>query len=156
MLGELAIAVFQGGLETMGILSMAIVFSHREINYRKLIPICMVLPLITYLVKHFQTQIGFHTIVSLTIALLYLWKRYELKLVPAFTGMIISFLLLGVLELLFNFIFFHGIGLNQSMFESQPFLWSLIGLPQALVLVLLAFIISRVRVSLVKNRHFSG
>lgn len=146
MLGGLAMAVLQGILETLGVLAMSVVIAGKEIKWERLLPVSLLVSLITYLVKSFQTHMGLNTIVGLTILLLFLWKRYELKLLSAFTGMIVSFLILGLLEIAFNIVFFQVIELNQVLYENTPMLWSLIGIPQGLVLNLLAFIISRVKI----------
>lgn len=134
--------LLQGLPETIGMTALAVVAAKRELNWKEVILVGTGLTLIIFLVKKIDLFFGLHTLVCLLLLMFFLIKFKEVSVIKGFTSSLIAFLTLAVLEVLSNSIY-KMVGLNLDALAQKSLDWAVLGLPQAIIMIILSLLLAK-------------
>ncbi len=136
--------IVQGTIEATGLIGFSLAIARRPINWARTLLVAAVLAILSYTIQSLSFFFGFHTILIMFLIMLYLTKVGQITIVKGFLMISISAVVLGTLEFLSNSVFFNSSNINPQDVVSNQFLWALMGIPQAVIILLLAILISRI------------
>lgn len=135
--------MLQGIPEMTGAVALCMVLSRVNLSWKKALIVGSILSLFIYFIKLTTLSWGFHCLFALFMLIICLFRYFDVSLFTAFTVSIISQTLLLILENFFFIISFYILDLNKEMIMSNQFYWFVQGLPQALIMLGLAFYMNK-------------
>lgn len=133
--------LLQGTLETMGIMAMSFALAKTPFRWSPIVIISMSIATLIYFVKLMQFAAGLHTILIIIIIGSVMSKLVNLSLSKTFIAVFLSMTMLAVLEIGTHELFFFLTKLDVQEFASNAKLWALLGLPQAIIMIMIAVIV---------------
>lgn len=135
--------VFQGIPESIGTAAVVISLSTRELRWRSIIIIGFIYAVLMYTMRLLPLTFGVHTVILIIcLSLLSAWIA-EIDLRKAIIYANIAVIILAVTEFLFVYLILSIGGYSLDTILSNPFKRILVGLPQVIVLFLVAVIYSK-------------
>lgn len=134
--------LIQGIPECLAVATLGWVLLERKYAAKKILYVGLLQALITFSVRNLPLPFGIHTLIfifSLAALLAYFSTSFYYSKV-LFVSLII-FVILGLLELLILSVASGFLGVPVEAMLTQPLLIALVGLPQVVILFLLAFFI---------------
>lgn len=141
---EMLIFFIQGILEGTGLIAFSLAIARITINWKNTFIVGFIMAVISYTLRTLSFFFGFHTFVILFLIMFYVSRTGQVPLVKSFLVTFVSAITLGVLEFSTNTAFFLITGLSQQEVTSNKILWATLGMPQAILIMALAVITSRV------------
>lgn len=144
---KFVLAFIQGLIEISGGVALSLALARVPLRWKIILPVGAVLVLIIFLIRSLPFTFGLHTVVTLLLAVLFIAKTTRVSPSIAFVSVFVSFTVLATIELTIHEIVFKITGLGYEIAASDSLVWSLIGLPQSVIMILLALLVSKLRVS---------
>jgi len=129
----------QGIPEFTGIIALSLVLAGVELRWVRIILAATILAIIIFVIRALPLPFGLHTIIALLLLVLLITKS---TYTPTAKSLVIAFASFGALALLeigINEGFFAVTKLKQDVLDNY-LLWKLLGLPQGLLLIILALL----------------
>lgn len=145
MLAKVILSFLQGALEITGEIAFGLALAGIPFRWNIMALTGSVFTIIILVVRSLNLTFGLHTV--LLVVLLTLFYALTTRLVPS-TCLLISFCSVAVLitlELAVHELFFSVVKLPLDYVLSNHYLWVLLGMPQAVIMIALAVLISRLR-----------
>ncbi|SHK44062.1 hypothetical protein [Desulforamulus aeronauticus] len=143
--------VFQGWPETAALIFAAFAIVGYKPNWREIISYSFLSVAIIYLFRMHPMLFGLHTLVSLTVIVLIIYKVAKASLGSSFFAAFSVMLILTFSEALFLFLFKKIIG---DVPMSQRWLWIMVGWPQVVCLAWIGMIIRKLRPIVIKKQRW--
>lgn len=140
----LSLAIIQGLLEMTGTIALAFVLARIPFSWKRAFLLGLGLFGIIQAARYLPLFFGFHTLVGLLALTVSLVQAGNVSLVNAFVAAFFSLFILGLLEFLAHAVILSLLGLNPQTASRNPLVWKLIGMPQGLLMLLLAWSASKV------------
>jgi hypothetical protein len=114
------------------------------LRWKRIIAAGTILALIFFAVRSLPFTFGVHTAIGIFLLVIAINKATNIPVVRSFIAVFASFITLALLELVIMEIFFAVTKLDPNVvFTGNNPLWKLLGLPQSLLLIFFALLISK-------------
>ncbi|TYO95322.1 hypothetical protein [Desulfallas thermosapovorans] len=136
--------LLQGIPETIATTGLSLAFARIPLRW---VPIAIggaIISIIGSAIKLLPFALGLHTIAVLLMIVLFISKTTRTSPVKSFIVTISSILILILLELVIHLAISKLTHLNLQTAATDQLLWILIGLPQAIIVFILALLISKI------------
>lgn len=140
----IGLIVLQGLLEMTGIVGLSLVLARVPFSWKRAFLVGVGLFAVIQIARHLPLFFGFHTLVGLLALTVYLVRREHVSLANSFMAAFLSLFVLGVLEFASHATIFSLLHIDPQAATGNAEEWALIGLPQGVVMVLLAWGASKV------------
>lgn len=140
---EVLMFLLQGIPEVTGLVALSLVMAQVPLSWTRALAVGTGLALIMLTVRALGFTVGFHTLAGMALLTVYLARVYRVSTVRSFAAAFSAFLVLALLELFCTRLVFAVLGLNGQVIAFDPVLWKLVGLPQAILMLLLAWLLSQ-------------
>lgn len=138
------LTVLQGLLEMTGTAGLALVLARAPFSWKRAILLGAGLFVIVHVIRYLPVFFGLHTLAGLLALTVYLVRSEQTAVVNGFMAAFLSLFVLGLLEFASNQIILSMLHLTPEEAMANPEQWALIGLPQAVIMIVLAWGGSRV------------
>jgi len=101
------------------------------------------LAVIIYVVRAVQITFGIHMVVAMLLLAVFIIKITRTTVLNSFFAAMASFTTLVTLEFVINKLFLLVTKLDQQVLMSNELLWRLVAMPQAILMILFAVVISK-------------
>jgi len=134
----------QGIPEIMGVVAFGLALARVPLRWGIIAVAGTSLTIIIFMIRSLPlSSFGLHTVAAALILALFIIKATRTTQLNSFIAAFASFTTLAMLELVINKSFISITNLDQQVFLSNYLLWKLITLPQAILMILFALIISK-------------
>ncbi|MDF9407921.1 hypothetical protein L7E55_06030 [Pelotomaculum isophthalicicum JI] len=134
----------QGIPEIMGTVAFGLALAGVPLRWRIIAVAGTALTIIIFIIRSLPlNSFGLHSVAATLLLALFIIKATRTTQLNSFIAAFASFTTLAILELVINKSFFLITKLDQQVFLSDYLLWKLITLPQAILMILFAVIISK-------------
>jgi hypothetical protein len=99
--------------------------------------------IVIYMIRSLPFTFGIHSVVGILIMILFIKKATRVKTAKCFIVVLASFATLATLEILLSELFSYIIKLDLQFLTPNSILWKLVGLPQAILMILFALLVSK-------------
>lgn len=127
-----------------GTVGLSLVLAGAPFSWRRSILVGAGLFVLIQFARHLPFFFGLHTLVGLLASTVYLIRYEKVPVARSFMAAFLSLFALGILELTFNSIMLSLLHVSAEVATTDPAEWALIGLPQGIAMILLAWGASRV------------
>ncbi|MDD4335753.1 MAG: hypothetical protein PHY77_09135 [Desulfotomaculaceae bacterium] len=116
------------------------------LRWKPIIAAGTVLAIVLFAVRSLPFTFGIHTAVGIFLLVIVINRATNIAITRIFIAVLVSFLTLMLLELVMHESFFALTKLEpQTFIKDRIFLWTLLGLPQALLMNIFAVLISKLK-----------
>ncbi|MDF9407922.1 hypothetical protein L7E55_06035 [Pelotomaculum isophthalicicum JI] len=133
----------QGIPEITGVVAFGLALVRVPLRWRIVTATGTVLTIIIYVIRSVQITFGIHMVMVILLLAVFIIKTTRITAMNSFFAAIASFTTLATLEFVIIKLFLLITKLDQQVFVSNELLWKLVGLPQAILMILFALIISK-------------
>jgi len=133
----------QGIPEVTGVVALSLAIAGVPLRWRLIAAAGTVLTIIIFIIRSLPLTFGLHTIAVILMVTLFITKTTRVTSANSFVAAMSSITVLMILELAINKLFFTITRLDPQAVISNNFLWKLLGLPQAVLMILLAVIVAK-------------
>ncbi|MDD3890017.1 MAG: hypothetical protein PHT79_12330 [Syntrophomonadaceae bacterium] len=140
---NIVLSLLQGILESMGIISCSLALLRIPLLWQRISMLAIVMTTIIYLIKAMPLTYGIHLLVAILCLFFYIIKATNASPSKAFLAVFMSVVILSVLELGIHEVFFTLTSFDLVKFMENDIWWNILGMVQAIILNLIALIISR-------------
>jgi len=135
----------QGIPEITGIVALGLALLGVPLRWGIITVAGTVLTVIIFIIRNLPLSFGLHTVIAALLLAFFIAKTTRVSTAKSIIAAFVSFSILLVLELTINKIFFTVTKLDPQVVISNNLSWTLLGLPQAIIMILLAVIVSKVK-----------
>jgi len=141
----IAIVMFflQGILELTGTVAFSLASARVPLLWGRIIAVGTSLTVIVYIVRSLQTTFGLHTVILLLLLAFFIRKTTYTTHVKSYMAAFLSIITLTLLELIIFKLYFLLTKSNPNEVISNVILWKLLGLPQGILLIIFAKLITK-------------
>lgn len=132
------IVVLQAYLEILGLFSMALVIAGITPSLRQVMGYSAGLMLAIQSIRYLPFPFGIHTLLGLLFLMIIVIKIGNVSSAKGFLAAFSSAVLIAVLEFGFHTLAFALLEVDVQTVATDPLLWALVGLPQAVTMIILA------------------
>lgn len=135
----------QGILESAGIVACSLALARVKLRWGIILAAASVLTAVIYTVRSLPVTFGLHTLVAILLCVLFIARTTRLSPSTSFVVSFAGFALLAILEFpMFKLVaLLLNTDINKAI--SDDLIGKLIGLPQAILMIVIALLISRYR-----------
>jgi len=151
---EILLFFVQGIPEMVGIIALCLAIARVRINWLKVFFAGVGFAILSYTIQSLSFFFGFHTLILLFLIMFYIVKNAKVSIIKSFFVTSVSTIVLAFLEFSTNFLYFRISNVDPQNITSDNILWTLLGMPQAIVILLLAIIISHINKPV--GKEFNG
>lgn len=137
----------QGLIEVSGGIALSMALARVPLRWNIILPAGAVLTLIIFLIRSLPFTFGLHSVVTLLLIIIFMTKTTRVSPAIAFISAFTSFAVLATVELIIHEVTFTILGYEPQQIVADNIYWKLMGMPQAVIMILLALIVSKLRVS---------
>jgi len=135
----------QGIPETIGVIALSLAFARIPLRWGPIIIAGAMISVTGSVIRALPVTLGIHTIVTLLLCVLFITKATRISPAKGFITITASVAVLIFLEMIIHLYLVNSTGLDLKNIPHDSLLWTLIGLPQAAILFILALVIRRVK-----------
>ncbi|HHW41049.1 MAG TPA: hypothetical protein GXX19_07870 [Syntrophomonadaceae bacterium] len=135
--------IFQGIPELIGLLALIFSLLNLRLEWKKIVPLGILLGGITYLIRMLPISPGVHTLILMCVFIALLKTVTKFPFSRLFIAVLISFLLLALAEFCFTGMAFSILHKGYEELVKQPVIWAMVGLPQVIFLFAVAWLINK-------------
>jgi len=143
LLKDLLIFLLQGVPETIGTLSLSLALAGAPLRWKQITILGIFLAIIIFIVRSLPLATGLHTVAVLLVTVFILNKFTRVPLTKSFMVVLISIFSLAIVEYVIHWLFLQLSSYDLNLLMSQKILWAVLGLPQAIIIIALAVLASR-------------
>lgn len=133
--------IFQYIFEETAFTFTSVVFLGKELKWKKIVTIGVVVGTIIFLVRNLPINFGYHTIISFILWTILLKNAFKANLIDCFIAVFKSFFLLIIIELITinSILFIFDLKLNNVL--DAPLLKTIVVLPQNILMFLTGLLV---------------
>lgn len=135
--------LLQGIPESSGIVALSLTLAKVPLHWGRIIAAGTVLAVITFYIRSSSFATGFHTVACLLLTVIMITIATRVPPPKAFVVVLISAVILAFVELIIHEILFSLMKLDPQQVIENDVLWTLFGLPQDAILILIALLTPR-------------
>ena len=141
---EVLLFLIQGIPEMTGVIALCFAIARVQIKWTQTLLAGVGAVILSYTIQSLSFFFGFHTLLLLFLIMFYVAKTAKISIIKSFFVTSITTLILGLLEFSTNSLYFGISNINPQDITSDNVLWTFLGMPQAIIILLLAFSVSRI------------
>lgn len=143
MLEKTLLFLLQGIPELSGELALSLALAGVSLRWGIIVAAGTGLALLIYVIRLLPFTFGIHTVIGILIMILLIKIATRVKTTTCFIVVFATFATLAALEFFISELFFSVIKLDPQSVISNNLLWKLIGLPQAISMIIIALLVSK-------------
>ncbi|MEW6275593.1 MAG: hypothetical protein AB1556_10870 [Bacillota bacterium] len=140
---ELLAFMLQGTLEMTGAVAFSLALAGVPLRWKRIVPAGVALAAIIYVLRQLPLPFGVHTIAGLLLIVFFIAKSTNVSATRSFVVVFVSGVTLALLEIFLYEFLFAITKVEPQVAMANRALWSLFGLPQAIIMIFLALLITR-------------
>jgi len=137
--------IFQGIPEQIAIITLACVLVNAELIWKRIVPISVVIVAINYFLRLLPITFGVHTVILIGLLVVFMATSLKIDIIRAIIGSLVSYLILIIVETLCLAVIIPMFGLTPEAIITDWIVRTLVGLPQLILLLVIAFLIHKLR-----------
>jgi len=134
---------FQAIPELTGMIALSLALAEVPLRWGRTLAAGTILAVIIFFIRSLPLPFGLHTISLVLLTVIFITNFTHIPPTQSFMVVLISTIILGFLELVIHRSFFFLTKIEPSHFVSNTLLWTMLGLPQAIIMIFLALITPR-------------
>ncbi len=142
---EILLFCVQGIPEAMGIMACSLAFARVELRWGMILAAAGILVTVIYMIRHMPVTFGLHTVAAILLYVLLIVRFTRVPPSTSFIAVFASIAVLALLEVSAYELFRRLLNIEYRQFMFYQYVRTLIGLPQALIMIVIALVISRYR-----------
>jgi hypothetical protein len=142
-LEKIVLFLLQGIPELSGELALSLALARVPLRWGIIVAAGTALAVLIYVIRLLPFTLGIHTIVGLLTMILLIKSATRVNPATCFIVVFAAFATLAALEFLISELFFSVIKLDPESVIADNLLWKLIGLPQAILTIIFALLVSK-------------
>lgn len=135
--------LMQGIPESMGYVALSLALAGVPLRWGRIMAAGTVLCVIFFIIRALPVTFGLHTVAGMLLLAIFITKTTSVPPSKSFIVVFASFATLALLELTLCELFFKITKLDFQTTISNYLLWKLVSLPQAVLLIIIAVLISK-------------
>lgn len=135
-----AVFFFQGIPETIGTIALSLAMARVSLRWIPIILAGAVISITGSVIRALPVALGLHTIAMLLLSVLFVAKTTRVSPAKGFITITASVVILIFLEMIIHLTIFNITRLDPQTIKPNSLIWALIGLPQALIMFVLALL----------------
>ncbi|MDR9787906.1 MAG: hypothetical protein RJR37_11795 [Peptococcaceae bacterium MAG4] len=135
--------LLQGIPELSGELALSLALAGVSLRWGIIVAAGAALAVLLYIIRLLPFTFGIHSVVAILIMVLLIKIATRVRATTCFIVVFAAFATLAALEFLFSELFFSVFKLDPQSVISNNFLWKLIGMPQAILMIIFALLVSK-------------
>ncbi len=128
-----------------GVVACGLALARVKLRWRVILAFACVLATVIYIIRNLPVTFGLHSVAAILLMALLIARFTRVPLSTSFITAFAGFALLALLEVSVYEIVGQLLNVESSYFVFTPYTRMLIGLPQAIILIVIAPIIARYR-----------
>lgn len=136
----IVLTIVQGLLEMTGTVGLSLVLARAGLSWKRAFLVGTGLFIVVQVFRHLPLFFGLHTLVGLLALTVYLVRGQRVTLLSGFTAAFLSLFALGLVEFVSNAVILGALHLDARLAAANQEEWALIGLPQGIMMIVLAWI----------------
>lgn len=133
----------QGIPEMTGVVALSLSLARVSLRWGRVIAVGTVLSIIIYIIRSLPFTFGLHSIVGICLLAIYIAMTTHVLTSRILIAVFVSFATLAIIELVIYETCLAAMGLDAQIIKSNYLLWQLLALPQALLMNILAVLVSK-------------
>jgi hypothetical protein len=142
---KIILFLLQGIPESLGLISCGLVLARVKLRWGIVLAAALLYTLIIYLIRQLPLTFGLHSAVGILLLAVFMAKATRVTLSISFVCAFASTSILTLLELLIHEFVVKFLHLEVNNMVSDSFLWNIMGIPQALLLIITALLLAKYR-----------
>jgi len=145
---EFLLFLLPGTVESAGIVACSLALVRVKLRWMIIIPAASTLATIIYLIRHMPVTFGLHTIAGFLLLVMFLTKATRVPPSSSFMASFINYAILASLERLMIELSVMVLKTDINNIMSDYLLWTVLSLPQGVLMVAIALLIAKIRTPL--------
>lgn len=133
--------LFQGIPEIIALTSLAFTLAKADTDWKKISILGSVLAIAIYLIRLLPITFGIHTIICIALLIIFVNTVAKVDISTSVFSAISSMIILILVETLTNNLIFYIFNFSINTITEDPFLATIVGIPQVIILFLVNYII---------------
>jgi len=142
---EILLFCVQGIPEVSGIIACSLALARVKLRWGVILVFTGILVIVTYMIRHMPVTFGLHTVAGILLIALFIVLFTRVPPSTSFIVVFITYVILALLEVSVYELFGRLLNIESSYFVFKPYTRMLIGLPHALMMIVIALVIARYR-----------
>ncbi len=139
-----AIFLLQGIPETIGVLALSLTLARIPLRWLPIVAGGGIISIISSAIRLLPFALGLHTIALLLMCVFFIAKTTRISASKSFIATISSVITLIFFEIVVHLSIAKLTTLNLKAIPTDSLLWFLIGMPQAIIMLILAILVSKI------------
>ncbi|KJS13936.1 MAG: hypothetical protein VR67_02475 [Peptococcaceae bacterium BRH_c8a] len=139
---ETLLFFMQGIPEMTGVIALCFAIAKVQIKWIQTLLVGVGAAILSYTIQSLSFFFGFHTFIILFLVMLFVARVGQISIFKSFFVTSIVTIVLGMLEFSINSLYFWLSGDTPHDTVSNETFWAMLGMPQAIIMVFLAIIVS--------------
>lgn len=135
----------QGIPETVSVIALSLALARIPLRWGPIIPAGAVISITGSIIRALPVALGLHTIATLLLCVLFITKATRVSPAKGFITLTASVAFLLFLESGIHLLIVNLIGINLQDIPQDSLLWTLIGIPQAIIVFLTALLVNKIK-----------
>lgn len=129
--------------ESIGLIALSLALVGVRFLWVRIILAGTVLCTVVFIIRALPVAFGLHTVVGILLLVVFITTTTRVPTSRVFMAVFASFVTLAGLEIIIYELFFAMTKLDFQAIQSNELLWSLVALPQTVLLIIIAVLISK-------------
>ncbi len=142
---EILLFCVQGIPEVSGIIACSLALARVKLRWGMILVFTGILVMVTYMIRHMPVTFGLHTVAAILLIALFIVLFTRVPPSTSFIVVFATYAVLALLEVSVYELFGRLLNIESSHFTFNPYTRMLIGLPHALMMIVIALVIARYR-----------
>ncbi len=142
---EFLLFYVQGILETMGIMACSLALARVTLRWGVILAFAGILVTVIYMIRHMPVTFGLHTVAAILLCALLIVRFTMVPPSTSFIAVFASISVMALLEVSVYELFELLLNIEYRHFVFSQYTRKLIGLPHALIMIVIALVISMYR-----------
>lgn len=142
---QILLFYLQGIPEMTGVVACGLALARVKLRWGVILAFACVLATIIYIIRSLPVTFGLHSVAAILLTALLIARFTQVPLSTSFIASFASFVLLALLEVSVYELVGRLLNIESSYLAFTPYTRMLMGLPQAIILIVIAPVIARYR-----------
>lgn len=141
---EALLFFIQGIPEMTGIIALSFAIARVRINWTQVFLAGAGFAVLSYTIQSLSFFFGFHTFLMMFLTMIFVFRVGQISIFNSFFATSISTICLVLLEFLISTLYFWLSGNNPQEIVSNKIIWTILGMPQAIIIILISIIVATI------------
>ncbi|GBF32177.1 hypothetical protein DCCM_0368 [Desulfocucumis palustris] len=142
---QILLFFMQGFPETVGVCAFSLALARVQLRWGVILPTALVMTAIILVLRSIPITFGLHTVATILLWTLFIVRATRVPPSQSFMVVFAGIAAVALLELTMFKVLVRLLNIDINKFMSDVFLWKLAALPQAIMMIVFALLISKYR-----------